>query len=48
MKIIFTLHNTGFDYLKKDEKKEVENSGEKIICVILYLENSDKARFADL
>ena len=27
MKIRFSLHNTGFDYLPEDEKKEAEKSG---------------------
>ena len=48
MKILFPLHNTGFDSLQEDEKKEAENTGEEMICKILYLEKSDKARFADL
>ena len=48
MKIRFPLHNTGFDYLQEDDKKETEKAGEEMLCVILYLENSDKARFADL
>ena len=48
MKIIFLLHNNGFDSLQEDEKKEAENSGEEMLCAILYLENSDKARFSDL
>ena len=48
MKIRFPLHNTGFDYLQEDEKNEAEMSGEEMLCAILYLENSDKASFADL
>ena len=48
MKIIFPLHNTGFDSLQEDDKNEAENAGEEILCAILYLENSDKARFSDL
>ena len=48
MKIRFPLHNTGFDSLQEDEKKEAEKAGEEMLCAILYLENSDKARFADL
>ena len=48
MKIRFPLHNTGFDYLQEDEKKEAEKAVEEILCAILYLENLDKARFADL
>ena len=48
MNIRFPLHNTGFDSLQEDENKEAENSGEEILCAILYLENSDKARFANL
>ena len=47
-KIRFPLHNTGFDYLLEDEKREAENAGEEMLCAILYLENSDKARFANL
>ena len=47
-KIHFPFHNNGFDSLQKDEKKEAEKSGEEMLCAILYLENSDKARFADL
>ena len=48
MNIRFPLHNTGFDYLQEDEKKEAEKAGEEMLCAILYLENSDKARFPDL
>ena len=48
MNIIFPLHNTGFDYLQEDDKKETENSGEEMVCAILYLESSDKARFYDI
>ena len=48
MNIRFPLNNTGFDSLQEDENKEAENSGEEILCAILYLENSDKARFANL
>ena len=47
MNIRFPLHNTGFDYLQEGEKKEAEKAGEEMLCGILYLENSDKARFAD-
>ena len=35
MKIRFPLHNTGFDYLQEDEKKEAEGVGEEILCAIL-------------
>ena len=38
MKICFPLHNTGFDSLQEDEKKKSENSGEEILCTVLYLE----------
>ena len=38
----------GFYTLLDDEKKESETAGEEIIYAILYLENSDKAIFADL
>ena len=48
MNIISPLHNTGFDSLQEDEKKEAEKSGEEMLWAILYLENSDKARFYDL
>ena len=48
MKICFPWHNTGFDSLQEDEKKEAEKAGEEMLCAILYLENSDKARFANL
>ena len=49
MKIRFPFHNTGFDSLQEDEKKEAgKKAGEEMLCAILYLENSDKARFADL
>ena len=48
IKIRFPLHNTGFDSLQEDENKEAEKAGEEMLCAILYMENSDKARFADL
>ena len=48
MKIHFPLHNTGFDSLQEDDKKEAEKAGEEMLCAILYLENSYKARFAGL
>ena len=48
MKILFPFHNTVFDSLQEDEKKEAEKLGEEMLCVILYLDNSDKSRFADL
>ena len=48
MKIIFPLHNTGFDSLQEYEHKEAEKAGEEMLWDILYLENSDKARFAYL
>ena len=48
MNISFPLHNTGFDYLQEDEKKEAEKAGEEMLCAILYLENSEKVRFANL
>ena len=48
MKIRFPLHNTGFDSLQEDEKKEAENAGEEMLCAILYLENSYKTRFSYL
>ena len=48
MHILFPLHNTGFDSLQEDENKEAEKVVEEILCAILYLDNSDKARFSDL
>ena len=48
VKIFFPFKNTGFDYLQEDKENEAENTGEKMICAILYLENSDKAKFSDL
>ena len=48
MKVHFPLQNTGFDYIQEDEKKDAEKSLEEMLCAILYLENSDRARFADL
>ena len=48
MKMLFPSQNTGFDSLQEDKKKEAENAGEEMLCAILYLENSDKARFSDL
>ena len=48
MKILFPLHNTGFDSIQEDDKTEAEKTGEEILYAILYLENSDKARFAVL
>ena len=48
MKILFPFHNTGFDYLQEGENKEAEKSGEEILCAILYIDNSYKARFYNL
>ena len=48
MKIFFPLHNTGSDYLQDYETKESEKAGGEMLCAILYLDNSDKARFTDL
>ena len=48
MKIIFPFHNTGFDYLQEYENKEAEKAVEEFLCAILYLENSQKSRFANL
>ena len=48
MKILYPLNVTGFDALSDDEKKEAYTEGEEIICAILYLENTDKARFNDI
>ena len=35
MKIRLPLHNTGFDSLQEDEKKEAEKAGEEMLCAIL-------------
>ena len=48
MKILYPLHTTGLDTLMEDGNKEAETAGEEILCAIIYLENSDKARFSDL
>ena len=47
-KIRFPWHNTGFDSLQEDENKGAEKAREEMLCAILYLENSDKSRFANL
>ena len=46
--ISFPLHNTEFDSLQEDKKKETEKVEEEMLCAILYLEKSDKDRFTDL
>ena len=48
MNILFLFHNTGFDSLQEYDKKEAEKAWEEMLCSILYIENSDKARFSDL
>ena len=48
MNIIFPLHNTLLDSLQEDDKKEAYKAGEEMLCEIIYLDNSDKSRFADL
>ena len=48
MKILYPLPVTGFDALSDNDKKDAEKPGEEMLCEILYLENSDKAMFADL
>ena len=48
MKTLFPLHNNGLVSLQEDDKKEGEKAGEEMLCAILYLENSDKARFNEL
>ena len=45
MKIIYPLHVTSFDTLSDDEKNEAETAGEDMMCSIIYLDNSYKARF---
>ena len=48
IKTLFPLHTNGFDSLQDEKNKEAEIEGEEMLCAILYLENSYKARFADL
>ena len=36
MKIIYPLHDTSFDALQDDGKKEAEIAGEEMLCTILY------------
>ena len=48
MKIIYQLHITVFDALSYDDNEEADKSGEELLYFILYLENSDKSRFADI
>ena len=48
MKILLPLHNNGFDYLQEYKKKKTYKEGEEMLCTILYPDNSDKCRFADL
>ena len=48
MKILYPIHATVYDTLPNSDKKEAEREGEKIIYTIIYLQNSDKARFYDL
>ena len=48
MKIIFPFHTTVYYFLQEDEEKEAKKTGEEMLCAILYVENSDKAKFSDL
>ena len=48
MKILYPLHVTGFYTLTNDYKKDMDILGEDILCTIIYLENSYKARFSYL
>ena len=48
MKLVHPLHVTGFYALQYDGKKEAYIPGEEMLCSILYLKNSDKARLAEL
>ena len=48
MKIFLPIRTTGFETIQDYEKKEVEKPGEEMLCAILYIGNSDKARFSDL
>ena len=48
MKILYPYHVIGFGALTDDDNKYAETAGEWILCAIFYLENSDKAIFADL
>ena len=45
MKILYLLYVTGFDALQDNGNKEAEIAGEEMLYTILYLKNSDKARF---
>ena len=48
IKIPYLLHSTGFYTLLEDEKKEAKKPREEMLSEIIYLENSDKARFSEL
>ena len=48
MNILLLLKNTGLYSLQEYEKKEADKAEDEMLCAILYIENSDKARFADL
>ena len=48
MKILFPFHNVIFYYIQEDGNKDAEKAVEEMLCAILYLENSEKARFAKL
>ena len=48
MQIIYPLHATGFETLLDDDNKEVEKSGEEMICTILYLKNTYKAKSSNI
>ena len=48
MKILLPLHTNVFYSLQENDKKEAETAGEEILCEIIFIENSYKARFSDL
>ena len=45
-KIIYPSHVNDFERILYDDKKEADTEGEKILCSILYLKNSDKCSFS--
>ena len=48
IKILYPLHVTGYGTLLDDDKRQVEIAGGEIICVILYIDNSEKSSFSEL
>ena len=48
MNIQHQLNYNDFYKLLDDEKKEAETTGEDMLCAIIYLKKSDKARLSDI